>query len=119
MWNDYLNLSYAHGVIPINGVVEVNIPTTVLIDVKPGSYPNTINLGSNGVVPVAILSTDTFDAITVDATTVTLTSASVRLRGNGLPITEARDVNGDGRVDLVVQVNTKLYNSQTVTRRLP
>jgi len=28
---------------------------TVAVDIKPGSFPNSINLKSNGVVPVAIL----------------------------------------------------------------
>ena len=32
-----------------------------VFDVKPGSCPNPINLGSNGVVPVAILGSDTLD----------------------------------------------------------
>ena len=37
----------------------------VNIDIKPGSETNTINLGSKGNVPVAILSTTVFDATTV------------------------------------------------------
>ena len=53
----------------------------IAIDIKPGSFPNSINLGSNGVVPVAILSTDTFDASTVDPFTVTLAGAAVRMKG--------------------------------------
>jgi hypothetical protein len=79
---------------------------TVAIDIKPGGFPNSINLGSNGVVLVAILSTATFDATTVNPTTITLANASVRLRGNGTPMSSLQDVNGDGRLDLVVQVNT-------------
>jgi len=78
----------------------------VSIDIKPGSYPNTINLTSNGVVPVAILSSDTFDATTVDPITVTLAGAGVRLKGNGTPIASYQDVNKDGRLDIVVQVET-------------
>ena len=80
---------------------------TVAIDIKPGSFPNSINLGSNGVVPVAILSSVVFDGTTVDPTTITLADASVRLRGNGTPIAVFEDVNNDGRLDLVVQVNTE------------
>lgn len=80
---------------------------TVGIDIKPGSFPNSINLGSNGVVPVAILSSATFDATTVNPTTITLASASVRLRGNGMPMASFQDVNNDGRLDLVVQVSTE------------
>ena len=52
-------------------VVNYMPSTPVLIDIKPGEYPNTINLGSNGVVPVAILSTLIFDATQVDPLTVT------------------------------------------------
>ena len=39
---------------------------TVSIDIKPGSSPNRINPKSNGVIPVGILTTDAFDATTVD-----------------------------------------------------
>lgn len=46
------------------------------IDVKPCSDPNSINLKSKGVVPVAVLTTDDFDATTVDPATVSFASAS-------------------------------------------
>jgi len=42
----------------------------VEIDIKPGSYPNSINLDSGRVVPVAILTTPDFDASIVDPGTV-------------------------------------------------
>jgi hypothetical protein len=43
----------------------------VVIDIRPGSDHNPVNCGeSHGVLPVAILTTDTFDALTVDHTTV-------------------------------------------------
>lgn len=48
----------------------------VAIDVKPCSDPNSINLRSNGVVPVAILTTDSFDATTVDPVTVEFAGAA-------------------------------------------
>ena len=79
----------------------------VLIDIKPGSDPNSINLGSRGVVPVAILSSPTFDATTVDPTTVRLADAAVRVRGNGQPQASVQDMNHDGLPDLVVQVDTE------------
>ncbi|MDO8585884.1 MAG: DUF3466 family protein [Armatimonadota bacterium] len=47
----------------------------VTIDLKPGEYPNTINLRSKGVVPVAVLSIPGFDADTVDPPTVRFCSA--------------------------------------------
>ncbi len=78
----------------------------VTIDIKPGSFPNSINLGSNGTVPVAIFSDTAFDATNVDPLTVTLASAPVRLKGNGTPMTSSQDVNSDGLLDLVVHVST-------------
>ncbi|BDG03125.1 CARDB domain-containing protein [Anaeromyxobacter oryzae] len=76
------------------------------IDIKPGSFPNSINLGSGGNVPVAILSSADFDATTVDPLSVTLESSPVVLRGNGTPSASVQDVNGDGLLDLVVHVET-------------
>jgi hypothetical protein len=41
----------------------------VSIDIKPGSDPNSINCkNENGIIPVAILTTNEFDAVTVDHT---------------------------------------------------
>jgi len=82
-------------------------PTQVGIDIKPGEYPNSINLGSNGVVAVAILSSPSFDATQVDPLTVTLAGASVALRGRGTPMVSQKDVNDDGLLDLVVHVETE------------
>ena len=79
----------------------------VEIDIKPGSFPNSINLGSGGNVPVAIFSTATFDATTVDPLTVTLAGAELKLKGKGTPMASSQDVDGDGLLDLVVHVNTE------------
>lgn len=85
-------------------------PTTVDIDIKPSSDTNPINLGSNGNVPVAILSTAEFDATTVDPTTVTLADAAVEVKGNGTSMASQQDINGDGLLDLVVHVSTQGLN---------
>jgi hypothetical protein len=79
------------------------------IDIKPGSYPNAINLGSNGVIPVAILSSDTFDATTVNPETVSLAGlAGVAVRGKGSKLLASEeDVNGDGLPDLIVKIDTE------------
>ncbi len=45
----------------------------VCFDVKPDSWPNPLNLKSNGVLPVAICGTETFDVATIDPTSVFLT----------------------------------------------
>ena len=77
------------------------------IDIMPGTFPNIINLGSKGAVPVAILSSVSFDARTVDPTSVTLAGAQVQLKGKGTPMASLKDVNGDGILDLVVHVSTQ------------
>lgn len=77
------------------------------IDIKPGSFPNSINLGSAGVIPVAILSSNTFDATQVDPMTIDLMGASVKLVGKSLkPLCHVEDVNSDSLADLLCQVYT-------------
>jgi hypothetical protein len=97
------------GTLPWPPALQVNIAppvTFVRIDIKPGAVPNTINLGSNGVVAVAILSSATLDATTIDPLSVTLAGASVALRGKGTTMTSIVDVDGDGLLDLLVHVST-------------
>lgn len=75
---------------------------TVAIDIKPGSFPNAIKLGENGSIPVAIFSSPTFDATTIDVPTLTLEGATVRLvRVKGF-MASFEDVNQDGLPDLLV-----------------
>ena len=90
---------------PVIPVLEVEI------DIKPGSYPNSVNLGSNGVVPVAILSTADFDATLVDPETVTLAGADVAVRGKGSKyLAAAQYVDGDNLLDLVLHVETENFD---------
>jgi len=86
--------------------IKVNSFVQVTIDIKPGDYPNSINLGSGGVTPVAILSSPGFDATQVDPLTIFLANAKVKLRGKGTPMASKTDVNGDGLLDLLVHVDT-------------
>jgi hypothetical protein len=80
----------------------------VNIDIKPGAYPNAINLSSQGLIPVAILSSVDFDALTVDPETVTLAGAGIAVRGHGSKyMAHQEDVNADGLPDLVVHVVTQ------------
>jgi len=79
------------------------VPEPIDIDIKPGSCPNSINLGSKGVVPVAVLTTEVFDASTVDPSTVKFAGAS--------PVRwTMEDVNGDGDVDLLFHFKTQELN---------
>ena len=68
------------------------------------TFFNALNLGSNGNVPVAILSSSSFDAATVLPTSVTLVGPQVAFgmagggRGNALPQTGPISGNGGPRV---------------------
>ena len=73
---------------------------TVDIDIKPGSYPNPINLWSKGVVPVALLATDALDLRTLDP-------ESVAFAGAGAVRWTQEDVDGDGDLDMLFFFNTK------------
>ena len=69
-------------------------PEPVIIDIKPGSDANAVNLDNKGLTPVAILGTPDFDATTVSGGTVLFAGAS--------PVHDAghlEDVDGDGDQD--------------------
>jgi hypothetical protein len=48
---------------------------TAYLDIKPGSCPNSFNRTSQGVLPVALLGTDTFDVTDVDIDSLLLSRA--------------------------------------------
>jgi hypothetical protein len=73
--------------------------TQAVIDIKPGNYLNSINLHSKGVVPVAILSTENFDASSVNPDSVQFSGA--------LPTRWViKDVDGDGNSDMLLYFKT-------------
>jgi hypothetical protein len=57
--------------VPMN-TCEIIPELTVDFDIKPGSCPNPFKLGKAGVVPVAILGSETLDVADIDPTTVEL-----------------------------------------------
>ena len=76
--------------------------TQVDIDIKPGSDPNSINLCSEGVVPVAILGSDSFDVNDIDSDTLRLADSEVKVAGRSdRELCSVEDVNDDGILDLV------------------
>jgi hypothetical protein len=79
----------------------------VWVDIKPGSDVNSINLDSQGLTPVAILSTSTFDARKIDWKTVQFAGVSpTKLK--------LEDVNKDGRIDLLLFFVTDELNLSTL-----
>jgi aqualysin 1 len=79
----------------------------VVIDIMPTDATNPVNVGNRGLLPVAILSTPTFDARQVDPATVVLGDESgsdtpVARQNNGRYHAKLEDVNGDRRLDLVL-----------------
>ncbi len=76
----------------------------VVIDIKPGKDPNLVNLCHPADLPVAILSSETFDAVTeVDLDTVLFAGAPVKRDKKGRPVTQKKDVNKDRIKDLIVK----------------
>ncbi|MFC3889970.1 SdrD B-like domain-containing protein [Lentzea rhizosphaerae] len=85
---------------------DVRSISWVPTDVKPRSFPSSINVKKDGLIPVAILSTAEFDAVAqVDRTSLTFgaTGLEQSLVRCGSP---GEDVNDDGRADLVCQFDT-------------
>jgi hypothetical protein len=78
--------------------------TRVELDVKPETFPNSVNPRSWGVVPVAVLGEDTVDVREIDV-------ATLAFGPGGAPIAHRRghyeDVNRDGYTDLVLHFRTQ------------
>lgn len=73
---------------------------TVPIDIKPDDPRNTVNVTAKGRLPVAILSTPTFDATTVNHRRVKFGPAGAL---PDLEHVKTQDVNRDGQPDLVLR----------------
>jgi hypothetical protein len=85
-------------VVPVNSM-------SVTIDIKPGSDENPINRRSRGNVPVALLSSLSFDATAVDRRGLLFAGVPPLNIGRGI-----EDVNGDGLPDIVLHFDTQRMN---------
>ncbi|MFZ2951050.1 MAG: hypothetical protein WA003_16360 [Desulfuromonadaceae bacterium] len=88
------------------GDIVITAPS-IFINIKPGSFPNSINPRNRGKIPVAILSTPTFNA----PATINPTSPTFGRTGNEQSLafcnSSPQDVNGDGIPDMVCHFNTE------------
>ena len=86
---------------------EIRIITAAVleanIDIKPGSDPNYFNINGHGVIPVAVLGSDTFDVTLIDPSSLRFGGLDVRVRGNKGEVCGLEDTSGDGLLDLVCQ----------------
>lgn len=81
-----------------------------MIDIKPGSWPNSINRKANGVTPVAILGSEHFDVTGIDIGSLMFAGAMAPEHDLGDPdvyMGHLQDVNGDGYMDLVTHWRTR------------
>jgi formylglycine-generating enzyme required for sulfatase activity len=89
------------------GFRVASLPAVLMVDVdvKPGTDINPINPASRGVIPVAILGSESFDVADVDVLTLAfgLAGAAPAHRTGG----HVEDVNDDGLVDLVSHYRTE------------
>jgi len=86
---------------------QTKLQRIVNIDIKPGSDPNSINCKNRKeVISVAIITTNIFDATTVDANTVkfgpTGAKETHRDKKTGKAQSHMEDVDSDGDLDLVL-----------------
>jgi len=95
-------------------------PEMVDIDIKPGSCPNPVNLKEKGMIPVAILGSETFDVHDIDASTIRLAGVPAkksRIEDVASPyegdLCGCTDAGRDGYDDLKV-----LFSAQDVVAML-
>jgi hypothetical protein len=91
----------------IERTLEIECVIPVEIDIKPGSFPNSINMKSKGKIPVAILSSPDFDAPgQVDPESPTFGRMGTE-QSLAFCNPSPEDVNGDGLPDLVCHFHTQ------------
>lgn len=78
---------------------------SVEVSIKPFGEPNSINPMSQGVIPVAILGSESFDVTDIDVTSLQFgpSGAAPAHRGGA----HFDDVNNDGITDLVLHFRTQ------------
>lgn len=79
---------------------------SAIIDIKPGSFPNSIGVFNRGRLPVAILGSDVLDVMEVNPETIMLVTVGVASQGSSKAPKLAcsyEDVDHDGYTDLLAR----------------
>lgn len=81
---------------------RIELPSEISIDIKPGSFPNSINLKNRGVIPVAIINDGSIDLSTINI-------SSIRFGPNRAVQVHFsyEDVESDGDLDLILHFRTQ------------
>jgi hypothetical protein len=99
------------------------LPTSpsVAVDIKPQSCPNPINVGAQGVLPVAILGTASFDVTTVDPSSVklqdvpalrsALEDVTTPFTGTLMNATDCTTAGPDGFIDLLLSFDNQAVSA--------
>ncbi|MHC4932791.1 MAG: hypothetical protein ACYTGV_11445, partial [Planctomycetota bacterium] len=99
-----------------NATATVDICLPVDVDIKPGSYPNSVNLGSEGVIPVAVLTDSTFATSELDRTTVRAvifdSITGLEMYSVSAVKTAIEDVDDDGDYDLIAHFSTQALQDE-------
>lgn len=94
-------------------------PVAVYVDIKPGGCPTPINVGSEGVLPVAVLGTGDFDISTIDPQSITLAgvpplrwstgdvATPYEINYDECDINDCHELTGDGYVDLELKFDSQ------------
>ncbi|HEY6073106.1 MAG TPA: hypothetical protein VIV15_06855 [Anaerolineales bacterium] len=92
-------------------------PVMVMVDVKPGSEANKVNLAAHGVLPVAVLGTPEFDASLFAPEMAHLSDAATAEGCAGARAVRwsRQDVNSDGRQDILFFFRTQELNFSSNT----
>jgi hypothetical protein len=87
---------------------EVFVKIPIILDIKPSSWPNPLNVGSNGVLPVAIAGTKDFDVLHVNPKTLKLNGVDF-LRFNYEDVCNYSNPSKgpDGLLDLTMKFDTQ------------
>jgi len=89
------------------------------VDIKPGDNPNCFNSNGHGVIPLAILGSEEFDVTIIDPFSVELDGQPVRVKGKSGKAGSYEDVNDDGFIDLIVQIeDLGIYTPEHTTGKV-